>query len=276
MKELEMFAQMEAVAYDLGQQKWIFAKTMADNPHEYTLRKLWQHDRNFVRAVQFIRKYGYPARFRRANYIQFNLNEHFYWTMGAPIRETILINRKVNVPPDPYDKIAETYDDIFESGDPCYEEENQEVMSWLGGINGHSLLDIGCGTGLVLDYLDPKHYVGIDPSSGMLAKLKQKHPDKTRQTVCTPLRSYVGNKRFDLAVALFGSASYLTDEEILRIPTLLNPGGRYILMFYQDDYCVVTYEKTGVEVPHCTYRQLIPGDEEKWHHYIVVKGMVED
>jgi len=275
MSALEMFAQMEAVAYDLAQQKWIFAKTMPENPHEYTLRKLWQHDKNFVRAVKFIRKYGYVYRFRGRPYIQFDINEHFYWTMGDPIDKTILINRKRIEREDPYDKIAEVYDDIFEADDPVFLAENEEVMSWLGDLNGNSVLDVGCGTGLLLDYLDPQRYVGIDPSRGMLDRLKAKHPDRSRQTVCCPLRSYSGNQRFDVVVALFGTASYLTDEEIERIPTMLNPGGRYLLMFYQDDYNVVTYEKTGVTVNHCKYRRLIPGEETMWHHYIVVDGTVE-
>lgn len=29
------------VARDLADQQWIFAKTMPENPHEYTLRRLW-------------------------------------------------------------------------------------------------------------------------------------------------------------------------------------------------------------------------------------------
>src|SRR5665647_923297 len=86
---LEEFAEFEQVAEDLAEQRWIFAKTMPENPHEYTLRKLWQDDAAFVRAVEYIRQFGYRTRFRGRPYTQLNVNEHFYWTMGAPVGETI-------------------------------------------------------------------------------------------------------------------------------------------------------------------------------------------
>src|SRR5262249_5547856 len=34
---------------------WTFARTMPRNPHEYTLRKTWEHDQEFVQVVLFIR-----------------------------------------------------------------------------------------------------------------------------------------------------------------------------------------------------------------------------
>jgi len=54
---------LERVAQDLAAQKWIFAKTMPENPHEYTLRKLWRSDADFVHAVRFIRAHGYRNLF---------------------------------------------------------------------------------------------------------------------------------------------------------------------------------------------------------------------
>jgi hypothetical protein len=75
-------------------QRWIFARTMPANPHEYTLRKLWTDDADFVRTVQFIRRHGYQTVYEGRPYTQFDLNGHFYWTMGAAIEQTTLINRK--------------------------------------------------------------------------------------------------------------------------------------------------------------------------------------
>jgi len=95
-------ADLEQVASDLAAQEWIFAKTMPTNPHEYTLRKLWRKDEDFVRAVTCIRESGYVAMFRGRPYLQLDLGEHFYWTMGAPIEKTILINRKRLAPPAPH------------------------------------------------------------------------------------------------------------------------------------------------------------------------------
>lgn len=75
---------------------WIYAKTMPQHPHEYTLRKhAVQRDLEeiFEKFVMHIRHHGYKERFERATYVRLNLDEWKYWTMGAPLKSTILINR---------------------------------------------------------------------------------------------------------------------------------------------------------------------------------------
>jgi hypothetical protein len=84
---------------------WVFAKTMPHNPHEYTLRRAWERDGDFVPVVQFIRFYGYVERFPDpANgwpYVMMKVGRFKYWTMGDRCEpgpygpgDTILINRK--------------------------------------------------------------------------------------------------------------------------------------------------------------------------------------
>jgi hypothetical protein len=71
---------------------WTFAKTMPQWQHEYTLRR--QHNpATFEAAVRFIREHGYRARWGRAIRTYVNLDGKRYWTMGAPVEQTILINR---------------------------------------------------------------------------------------------------------------------------------------------------------------------------------------
>lgn len=42
---------------------------------------------------------------------------------------------------------------------------------------GESLLDFGCGTGVLTDYLIPGvAYIGYDPAEGMVARAKREHP----------------------------------------------------------------------------------------------------
>jgi hypothetical protein len=89
---------LERVAHDLAAQRWIFAKTIPENPHEYTLRREWRSDTGFVRAVRFIRDHGYRNLFEGRWYTQLDIGAHTYWTMGAPVEETILINRKKIAP----------------------------------------------------------------------------------------------------------------------------------------------------------------------------------
>jgi hypothetical protein len=99
---------------------------------------------------------------------------------------------------------------------------------------------------MLLDHATPGRYLGIDPSAAMLARLHAKHPTSERvRTLNTPLRSFVG-ERYDRITALFGTASYLTDAELARIPSLLTPGGRAVLMFYAQGYIPVTHRELGV------------------------------
>lgn len=72
---------------------WIFARTMPQNPHEYTLRRNARKE-VFEAAVRYVREHGRMERFRGRPYRTLYLDEHKYWTMGAPLADTILINRK--------------------------------------------------------------------------------------------------------------------------------------------------------------------------------------
>ena len=86
MTREELIRLLESATYK-------FAKTMPRNPHWYTLRRTWDDDALFDRAVQAIRDLGEKRRFFSKHYIYFDANGYTYWTMGSPINETILINR---------------------------------------------------------------------------------------------------------------------------------------------------------------------------------------
>jgi hypothetical protein len=73
---------------------WIFARTMPDNPHEYTLRKNTSGE-VFEAAVRFIRERGEPELYYGKEHTVYFCDDHKYWTMGSPVEETILINRKL-------------------------------------------------------------------------------------------------------------------------------------------------------------------------------------
>lgn len=72
---------------------WIFARTMPQNPHEYTLRRSARNE-VFEAAVRYVREHGRMERFRGRPYRTWYFGEHKYWTLGAPLADTILVNRK--------------------------------------------------------------------------------------------------------------------------------------------------------------------------------------
>lgn len=73
--------------------KWIFAKTYAETwPHHYIVRDRVDEDL-FIKLAKHIRQFGYEGPFYNKKYTYFEEDGYVYWTMGAPIEETTIINR---------------------------------------------------------------------------------------------------------------------------------------------------------------------------------------
>jgi len=259
------------VAAALLAREWTFAKTMPQNPHEYTLRKKWSGNMPFETVAQFIRDHGYVMRFGRSDYRCLDINGLRYWTMGAPLPQTTLINRASNASREhPCDQIASAYDGLHRS--PCALLEDAEVIERIGYAGEQTVLDIGCGTGLFLDHHQcPSGYLGIDPSAGMLAEMRRKHP--RARTMQTPFESFWSHARFDLIIGLFGAPSYVSADALQRVPDLLAPGGRYFLMFYDQGYVPVTHQRSGVFVPFEWHpRSILPGNVSKIGNFFAIEG----
>jgi hypothetical protein len=72
--------------------QWTYAKTMPEWPHEYIVRD--RVDRAlFEQLVCHIRENGYEGRFYQKSITYYDESGMVYWTMGAPLEETIIINR---------------------------------------------------------------------------------------------------------------------------------------------------------------------------------------
>lgn len=100
-----------------------------------------------------------------------------------------------------------------------------------------SILDVACGTGTVSEYLDELGYdvTGVDISPGMIQVAKQKAEKRGSRA-----KYYVQDAaemsldgRFELAISLFDSLNYITDEAHLaramqRVAEHLVDGGYFI------------------------------------------------
>lgn len=76
----------------LAAEKWTFAKTMPEWPHEYLVRERVDESL-FERTVKHIRSNGYQGHFYQRSITYFEEAGLVYWTMGAPLEETSIINR---------------------------------------------------------------------------------------------------------------------------------------------------------------------------------------
>ena len=80
----------------MSRYPWTFAKTYATfAPHEYYVKdKLDEEGKDeFVWFVEFIRDYGFKCKFAGKEHTYYELDGYYYWTMGDPIDETIILNR---------------------------------------------------------------------------------------------------------------------------------------------------------------------------------------
>ncbi len=76
-------------------QRWTFAKTYSQKcPHEYIVKARVDKGQ-FESAVHFIRVAGFEAFYFKRKGLYYICGDHYYWTMGAPIAETTVINRAI-------------------------------------------------------------------------------------------------------------------------------------------------------------------------------------
>ncbi len=87
--------ELEFMHRFVAERRWQFAKTMPENQHRYTVRE-WVPDGrdDFERFVVLLRQHGSDEVFRGRTYRYLDLDGFHYWTMGAPISQTTVINRK--------------------------------------------------------------------------------------------------------------------------------------------------------------------------------------
>ena len=233
---------MVAMVGMLESHPYRVAKTMPHNPHSYSLRNEWDSD-EYNYAVQAIRDLGVPVRFGNSTYLQFYANGFFYWTMGAPVRETTVLNRKAfpeSGTVHPYDEVAAEYDGIYETSE--HEAENSDVAQLITteiGKKGYKkIVDIGCGTGFLLDVLKEDvsdRYLGCDPSKGMIDVAREKHPDS--ELICCRAEDLWIDMADTLVVSVFGSPSHVEPTAFDRFKSM---GADLWLMYLSPEYQPMT------------------------------------
>ncbi|MDP3987947.1 MAG: class I SAM-dependent methyltransferase [Candidatus Levybacteria bacterium] len=131
-----------------------------------------------------------------------------------------------------HDKIASIYDLSQERNHPkvkeLYTQIFEEIFKNLDSSGSKKLevLDIGCGTGGLEEFLNPfkNNILGIDVSEEMLKIAKKKYPKVTYKNI--DIYGFKSTKKFDLIV---GNAilHHLKDYEFCleKLIKLLKPGG---------------------------------------------------
>ena len=239
--------------------RYQFARTMADCPHSYTHQRMWNAEEHAVGRERGWTDEEGQAAFRRVcaeigplthrkffddprkpeeegwfNHY-FDANGYRYFNIGSgEHHETwTLINRAPRRYRTAFAGDPQTYDDLF--GQAPLAEQIKAFYEHLAPAG--RVLDVGCGTGLTVDYCwkalaaDPSRYTGVDPSPGMLGWFALKHPAFRDRLIRTTLEEYETAERFDVIVmANIGieaiAPGYPLDE---KLRSLLAPGGRAVI-----------------------------------------------
>lgn len=177
-------------------RQWTFAKTYAETaPHHYVVEGrtpgVMHHD--MVHAARVIHTFGQPGKYYSLTkiYLVSADGKYRWWTEDNHFTDTTLVNRATtellygiqNAPStvcgvdSPFDELATTWD-VDHPSAPGEADRIKSLLSEVRGKYPPQVLDLGCGTGRVLDLglVPPDRYAGVDSSRAMLNLLVRKHP----------------------------------------------------------------------------------------------------
>lgn len=131
-----------------------------------------------------------------------------------------------------FDLEAEEYDSRYVTKADIAEDDLVAKLLVRENISMTRIVDMGCGTGKLLDLIVVDDYTGIDVSGGMLSVARRKFPDRRFLSDRMTNTLLMGNV-YDSVVSLYGSPSYDSFTAIVReAHRLLKPGGKVFLMPY--------------------------------------------
>ena len=133
-----------------------------------------------------------------------------------------------------YAEMAKYYDRIYSFKD--YAAETDRLIGWIEAnlpSTGRRLLDVACGTGRHLEYLDKSFDAeGLDVSQELLELAGARNPNTTFH--CADMRTFDLASSYDVITCLFSSIGYMTTPEdlekaIANMARHLVPGGVLII-----------------------------------------------
>ena len=116
-----------------------------------------------------------------------------------------------------------------------------------------AVLDVGCGTGRVLDLgvTTPDRYAGVDPSQPMLNQLVRKHPNvgalypmRIEQALAAWLFT---PGQFEIVTALLSDVEQLDDDTIAGLAEIAS---RCLIVARGDEVTVVDTRRSVVQARH--------------------------
>ena len=164
------------------------------------------------------------------------------------------------------------YDEHMMTNIECASEFYPFTAKQLPTTKNCRILDLGCGTGLELEFYFPlnpsANVTGIDLSAGMLDELKRKFADKDITLIC---ESYfdvpLGENAFDAAVSV-ESLHHFTKEEKTKLYAKLHRALKDNGYFILTDYFSLSAEEEQMHRNNLTALKQEQGiDDNEFYHY---------
>ena len=164
------------------------------------------------------------------------------------------------------------YDEHMMTNIECASEFYPFTAKQLPTTKNCRILDLGCGTGLELEFYFPfnpsANVTGIDLSAGMLDELKRKFADKDITLIC---ESYfdvpLGENAFDAAVSV-ESLHHFTKEEKTKLYAKLHRALKDNGYFILTDYFSLSDEEEQMHRNNLTALKQEQGiDDNEFYHY---------
>ena len=164
------------------------------------------------------------------------------------------------------------YDEHMMTNIECASEFYPFTAKQLPTTENCRILDLGCGTGLELEFYFPlnpsANVTGIDLSAGMLDELKRKFADKDITLIC---ESYfdvpLGENSFDAAVSV-ESLHHFTKEEKTKLYAKLHRALKDNGYFILTDYFSLSAEEEQMHRNNLTALKQEQGiDDNEFYHY---------
>lgn len=131
---------------------WTFAKTMPFAPHEYIVKdKCPLTTEEFEYFVSMQREYGVKERWGKYNHPYLYIDDYKYWTMGAPMEETTVINRaKTSAVND----VHQLYEGIYNRGEKTMDYVDEYIHRQLGLVADNKSFNIELINGRLKEIAD--------------------------------------------------------------------------------------------------------------------------
>ncbi|MGH9821666.1 MAG: class I SAM-dependent DNA methyltransferase [Blastocatellia bacterium] len=157
-----------------------------------------------------------------------------------------------------YDEVAASYDGAYLQNKSIAENHvvARRLRGWLGQPS--SLLDLGCGTGLLVELMQPERgaYRGVDISQGMVDRARENHPGYRFGLGDMERLDHIEPEWAWGVASIFGGFSYCLNPEraVEEIWRVLKPGGRFLVMVLGRSYGNRrSYVLKGKDVPRRLY-----------------------